>query len=210
MIFSIINMKGGSGKSTVATNLAVMFASDGQEVLLVDADPGQNTALNWLADRPADLPKIHGASLPANNLFREADFLRKKYQTVVVDGGARVTEHNHAAVASADYLIIPVRPSKADLDATALFVDAAKADMIRRPGLKAAVLMCQLQENTGVAATTRTQLDGWDFAVFESVICSRVAYIESLWCGQGVIEYAPKSAAADEMRRFYNELKGDL
>jgi chromosome partitioning protein len=54
-IMAVVNQKGGTGKTTVATNLATLFASQKGEVLLVDADP-QQSALEWQRDRPAHLP----------------------------------------------------------------------------------------------------------------------------------------------------------
>ena len=64
MILAVTNQKGGTGKSTLATNLAVCFARTGAAVLLVDADP-QHSALDWCADRPAQVPLIHSV-VPAD------------------------------------------------------------------------------------------------------------------------------------------------
>ena len=57
MIISVVNQKGGTGKTTVATNLAACFAGDGREVLVIDADP-QQSSLDWRADRPEDQPPV--------------------------------------------------------------------------------------------------------------------------------------------------------
>jgi chromosome partitioning protein len=112
-----------------------MFAGEGREVLLVDADPEQHSAMNWCADRPEHLPKVHSSSLLARNLRKDADALRQKWEVVIIDGGARVTEYAHAAVAAADWLVIPVKPSKVDLDATAQFLDVVQSDMAKRDDL---------------------------------------------------------------------------
>src|SRR5919206_3146880 len=132
MIIAVVNQKGGCGKTTIATNLAALFASEGREVLLVDADPEQRSAMNWCADRPEHLPRVHSSSLPARNLRKDAEAIRQKWEMVIIDGGARVTEHAHAAVAAADWLIIPVRPSKVDLDSTAQFLAIVQTDMAKR------------------------------------------------------------------------------
>lgn len=60
----------------------------------------------------------------------------------------RVTEHAHAAVAAADWLFIPVKLSKADLDATAQFLDVVQSDMARRDDFSGGLLLNQLQEGT--------------------------------------------------------------
>lgn len=207
MIISIVNQKGGTGKSTIATNLCCYFASEGGEVFLIDADPEQHTSMNWLADRSDELPVIHGASLPARNLIRESFSLREKYQHVIVDGGARVTEHAHAAVAVADLIIIPCRPSRADLDSSATFIEIVKGDMLKRPGLKGAVLLTQVQPKTSVTSVTRDLLDQWQFAVFDNYIQHRVDYIEALWACQSVMEYDAKSAASLNFMKFFLEVK---
>src|ERR1700688_1225049 len=55
----VLNAKGGCGKSTLSTNIAVFFARDGHQVCIADYDP-QRSSLDWLAMRPADLPAITG------------------------------------------------------------------------------------------------------------------------------------------------------
>lgn len=207
MIVAVVNQKGGCGKTTIATNLAAMFAAEGREVLLVDADPEQRSAMNWCADRPEHLPKIHSSSLPARNLRKDADAIRRKWEMVIIDGGARVTEHAHAAVAAADWLIIPVKPSKVDLDATAQFLDVVQSDMAKRDDLSGGLLLNQLQEGTAVGNAARAQLGGWDFPVFKSALHSYVAFSEAVWQGQSVVEYQPRGKAASDIEAFFKELK---
>lgn len=210
MIIAVVNQKGGCGKTTVATNLAAMFAGEGREVLLVDADPDQRSSMNWCADRPDHLPRVNSSTMPARNLMKDADLLRGKWETVVIDGGARVTEHAFAAVAAADWLVIPVRPSKVDLDATAQFLDVVMADMARRDNLSAGLLINGLQGGTAIGEAAREQIGTWNFPQFQSVLRSYVAFSEAVWQGQSVAEYQPRSKAADDMREFFNELKGEI
>jgi len=213
MIIAVVNQKGGCGKSIIATNLAAnfaaMFAAKGEDkdVLLVDADPEQHSAMNWCADRPGHLPKVHASALPARNLRKDADALRKKWEVVVIDGGARVTEHAHAAVAAADWLVIPVKPSKVDLDATAQFLDVVQTDMAKRDNLSGGLLLNQLQEGTAIGNAAREQIGDWDFPVFKTALHSYVAFSEAAWQGQSVSEYQPKGKAAADMDAFFKELK---
>jgi chromosome partitioning protein len=207
MIIAVVNQKGGCGKTTIATNLAALFASEGREVLLVDADPEQRSSMNWCADRPEGLPKIHSSSLPARNLRRDADSLRHKWEVVIIDGGARVTEHAHAAVAAADWLVIPVKPSKVDLDATAQFLDVVLSDMAKRDDISGGLLLNQVQHGTSVSQATREQVGEWDFPVFNSCLHSYVAFSEALWQGQSVTEYQPNGKAAADVEAFFTEMK---
>lgn len=210
MIIAVVNQKGGCGKTTVATNLAAMFAGEGREVLLVDADPDQRSSMTWCADRPENLPRVHSSTMPARNLMKDADHLRKKWETIIIDGGARVTEHAFAAVAAADWLIIPVRPSKVDLDATAQFLDVVMADMARRDNLSGGLLINGIQAGTAIGAAAREQLESWDFPQFQTVLRSYVAFSEAVWQGQSVTEYQPRSKAAEDMNLFFKELKGEM
>ena len=210
MIIAVVNQKGGCGKTTIATNLAALFAAEGQEVLLVDADPEQHSALNWSADRPDQLPRVHSISLPARNLRKDADVLRQKWETIIIDGGARLTEHARAAITSADWLVVPARPSKADLDATAQFIDLAQADMAQRENLYGGILMNQLQEGTAIGNAAREQIASWEFPVFDSCLHSYVAFAEALWQGQAVGEYQPKGKAASDMVAFFAELQKQM
>jgi chromosome partitioning protein len=117
MILAITNQKGGTGKSTIATNLAVCFARTGAEVLLVDADP-QHSALDWHVDRPDAVPLIHVVGLPVDNLHREIPPLATKFAVLLIDGGGRITTTARAAVSVADFVLVPTLPSKPDLLST--------------------------------------------------------------------------------------------
>jgi hypothetical protein len=112
-IIAVVNQKGGTGKTIVATNLATLFAGQQGEVLLVDADP-QQSALKWQRDRPAHLPQVSVIGLPAPNLHREILRLQTKYGVILIDGGGRVTATARATVAVADFLLVPTLASLPD------------------------------------------------------------------------------------------------
>lgn len=110
----IVNPKGGSGKTTLATNLAGYFASMQKEVSLQDLDR-QQSASSWLKRRPATLPLIHAY----NNLNKHI----REPEWVITDSPAGFrNEKLSAAVKRADYIIIPLQPSPFDIAATADFL----------------------------------------------------------------------------------------
>jgi chromosome partitioning protein len=143
MIIVAGGIKGGSGKTTVATHLAVMRALQGRDVLLIDADD-QETATDFTALRNERLPegagytsiKLTGAAVRTETLR-----LARKYQDVVIDTGGRDTTSQRAALTVADKLIVPFVPRSFDvwtLEKVASLVEEMRA---ANPRLKAYVFL---------------------------------------------------------------------
>ena len=116
----VLNPKGGSGKSTVATNLAAYYAWKGQRVALMDMDP-QGSAMRWLRIRPADLPPIHGIAAFETRMGVTRSFaLRAPPGTdrLIVDTPAAVTAlQMPELVRGASAIVVPVLPSEIDIHA---------------------------------------------------------------------------------------------
>ena len=143
MIIVAGGIKGGSGKTTVATHLAVMRALAGRDVLLIDADD-QETATDFTALRNERLPegagytsiKLTGASVRTETLR-----LAKKYDDIVIDTGGRDTTSQRAALTVADKLIVPFVPRSFDvwtLEKVASLVEEMRA---ANPRLQAYVFL---------------------------------------------------------------------
>jgi chromosome partitioning protein len=116
----VANPKGGSGKTTLATNVAGWLAGKRQKVALVDADP-QRSAADWMARRPPLFPAIIGAPADASR----RDLAALEVDWVVVDSPAAVHgEVLRDLVRRADALVVPVSPSAFDMGATARFLEA--------------------------------------------------------------------------------------
>src|SRR5260370_18487109 len=114
----VLNAKGGCGKSTLATNIAVFFSREGHQVYIADYDP-QRSSLDWLAQRPADLPAISGVAAydeGLRNVARATDIL-------VIDAPARVHGTGlNELVRGAQTIISPVLPSSIELKACGHFM----------------------------------------------------------------------------------------
>lgn len=216
IVIAVANQKGGAGKSTLATNLAVMFAADKKKVLLIDADTQQNTSLRWHADRAqyeTSVASLDVCGLTARNLLPSTQSFRKQYDFIIIDGGARITAEAHAAVGAADYLIVPVKAVKADVDSTAVFLEVVAQNMEIRDDLVAGILINEVNERTNLAKTMIDELKAFEntFGIFESRIGSYQAFRDAISSGLGVIELGSSSEkAADQMRAFYKELKGEI
>jgi chromosome partitioning protein len=206
MILGVVNQKGGTGKSTVATNLAVCFAAEGREVLLIDADP-QHTALDWRADRPDDHVQLQAIGLPVRNLHQELEPFRRKYEVIIIDGGGRITATARAAVMVADFIIVPILPSKPDILSTQDFFREVINEVTAVKDIQGAVLINQVQTGTLINREVREHLKELNYPVFDTVLHLYVAYKEAMAAGLSVTEYDPKSKAAQEMAAFFHELK---
>jgi chromosome partitioning protein len=141
----VLNAKGGCGKTTLATNVAVFFARDGLEVCIADYDP-QRSSLDWLAERPADLPAIKG--VPA---FEEG--LRgvpRSTEVLVIDAPARVhgTELNEL-VRRAETILVPVLPSTIDMKACVHFMnELQEIGKVSRKQARLGVVANRVREHT--------------------------------------------------------------
>jgi len=216
-VIAVANQKGGAGKSTLATNLAVMFASDKKKVLLIDADTQQNTTLKWHADRAQYkemVVPIDVCGLTARNLLPSTQSYKKQYDVIIIDGGARITAEAHAAVGAADYLIVPVKAVKADVDSTSVFLEIVAQNMEVRDDLVAGILINEVNERTSLAKSMIEELKAFEesFGIFQQRIGSYQAFRDAISSGLGVIELGERSSAkaANQMKAFYKELKGEI
>ena len=115
----VTNAKGGCGKSTIATNLAAYFASEGYATAIADFDP-QQSALSWLEERPESYPKITGLAGHEEGLKH----LPRSTEYLIIDAPARshgkeLTE----LVRRAESILVPVLPSPIDIKAAHRFID---------------------------------------------------------------------------------------
>jgi chromosome partitioning protein len=141
----VLNAKGGCGKSTLATNVAVYFAREGHEVCIADYDP-QRSSLDWLEARPADLPKISGVPAYEEGLRNVA----RSTEILVIDAPARVhgTELNEL-VRRAETILIPVLPSTIDIKACGRFMgELLDLGKVSRKQARLAVVANRVREYT--------------------------------------------------------------
>jgi chromosome partitioning protein len=141
----VLNSKGGCGKSTLATNIAVFFAHAGQQVCIADYDR-QRTSLDWLAQRPADLPAISGVAAFDEGLRN----VKRTTEVLVIDAPARVhgTELNEL-VRRAETIIVPVLPSSIDMKACEHFMaELLEIGKVSRRQAKLALVANRVREYT--------------------------------------------------------------
>jgi chromosome partitioning protein len=208
VIVAITNQKGGTGKSTLATNLAVCFAREGKEVLLIDSDP-QHSALSWRADRPENTAQVQVVGLPVENLHHEARTLAEKFEVLLIDGGGRITTSARTAVSVADFVLVPTVPSKPDLLSTQEFFKLVLEDVASFRRVKSGIVL-NLMTETILSRRAVEQVGTLPYPSFETLLHHYTAYREAYSLGLGVVEYEPRSKAAVEMEALFAELWEEL
>jgi chromosome partitioning protein len=199
MIIGVLNQKGGADKTTIAVNLAAVYARVGHKVLLVDADP-QGSALAWSSAREADpIFTIVGMAKPT--FHRDLPELAAKYDVVVIDGAPRTSGLGRAAILASDLVMIPVQPSPYDVWATAESVRPITEAQQFKTDPKAVFVIKRKIVNTAIGPDVTDALAQYGFPISKASLRQRVAYAESAVNGLSVIEADPDSEASREMGR---------
>ncbi|HSM32264.1 MAG TPA: ParA family protein [Woeseiaceae bacterium] len=141
----VLNAKGGCGKSTLATNIASYFATEGASVALADYDP-QRSSLDWIDRRPEDRPEIVGVAAYEDGFRR----VPRSADIVVVDAPAR--SHGKELtdlVNHAETIIVPVLPSTIDMQASTKFIaELRDVGKIQRKKAKIGAVANRVRDNT--------------------------------------------------------------
>ena len=201
-IVAILNSKGGSGKTTIATNLARGLQRAGRSVLIADTDP-QGTAAEWanLRAEGSDLPPVVGVSKAT--LKEHMRDVGSAYDVVVMDGAAKLQAISVEALKVADVVLLPVRPSGADLWAVEDLVDLIHTRQDVTGGRPAAAFVVSQQiVGTNLAGEVGDVLDAYELPVLDGRTSQRVAYTEALSTGTTVLDMAAGSKAAAEVERI--------
>jgi chromosome partitioning protein len=216
MIVVVGGEKGGTGKSTIATNLAAMRAGQGRDVLLIDTD-AQGSASNWARVRGEDdvMPdlKLATIALRGEGIEKEIVKLSTKYQDIIIDAGGRDTPELRASMLKSNLLIVPSRPSSVDVHA--LHHVNTLVRMARGFNTELAaklVINCAPTHATSTDAEEMVNvvanLNALELAT--SVVRDRVAFRRAFGEGKSVAEYSVDQKAATEMRDLYEEIFGGV
>lgn len=203
-IIAVLNQKGGSGKTTIATNLARALQMAGQSVLLIDSDP-QGSARDWHAASEGAYLSVIGLDRPT--LDKDIKAITGQHQWLIIDGAPQIENIAIAAIKCADVILIPVQPSPYDIWACADLVEIIKARQQVTDGKpKAAFVISRLIKNTQVGREIREILEEYQLPVFNNVTTQRVVYVSSASSGQSVLDVETKGEAANEIRALMQEV----
>ena len=210
MIVLIGSNKGGSGKTTVACNLAVALAQDGKEVCLIDADR-QGSAANWCSEREA---AGHGPEITIvqkyDNISSTIKSLAEKFAFIIVDVAGRNSREMITAAAVADILLCPSQCSQLDLDTLGELQQQVERVKDLNPELKILVYQSMASTNSKVVEKERQDFQDYvsefpDFKALQAVGRYRKVYRDVFSDGLSVLE-ANNASAAAEIEDLYKEV----
>ena len=197
MVISLINLKGGVGKTTVAINLAAGIARKTPRLLMIDADP-QGSALQWQAVENNLAFQIihHPQPLKEEHLA----YLQQNYDHVVIDSPPANGVLTDSILAVSDLAIVPINPSPLDIWASRAILKRIEMAQAQNHALQTRLLVCRKIPGTVVGRGARDALDVFEMAIFQTELCQRIAYVEAMIAGVSVLQYAPVSKAAAEIQ----------
>ena len=207
-VIAVLNQKGGSGKTTIATHLARALQLQGSSVLLVDSDK-QGSARDWSAVNESNPVTVIGLDRPT--LDRDLKNISDK-DFVVIDGSPQATDLAVSAIKAADFVLIPVQPSPYDIWATSDLVDLVKQRIEMTDNrLKSAFVVSRAIKNTKIGGEVSEVLTEYGLPVLDARIVQRIAYPNSAAIGKTVFETESKSSdAVAEMNALATEVKSYL
>ncbi len=205
MIIAVLNQKGGVGKTTIAVNLTAAIAATGQRVALIDADE-QGTSSEWSRKRETQLFPVKPYHKGLKGVGFEDDI--KTYGHLVIDGPPRLFGTMDQIIRIADLVLIPVKPSAADIWAADNLIQRLHDEQNRRDNLSAAFVINEFKTGTRLGREVQAALRQIGVPLTETTIGSRNAYPIALGNGETIFEYEPKGKAAQEFRALFCELTG--
>lgn len=206
-VITIAQQKGGSGKTTIAVNLAVHYSRSGKSVALLDTDP-QGSLGRWFMTRHAGLGGDTGlefGTASAWGVAYECDKLRRQHDLVIVDTPPKIDADLRPALRAADLVLIPVATSQVDLWATEGVLDLA-----RRESTPAMIVLNRLAPRARLAGTVNAEIDAMEVPRAAAALGNRVGFAEALGQGLSAAELARSGPAAREVAALAAEIAAAL
>ena len=203
-VIAIVNEKGGTGKTTLSTNLAVSFAQD-QTVFLLDAD-AQGSSRDWAESQERPMLNVRVNEGNPRQFVQDARRLSREYSWVIIDGPAGISRVTADAIRAADLVLIPTKPSSYDVWAAATIVEAVKARQSGAGGRpKAAFVITMAKSRTLLGRQIEAALQDYGLPALEARTTDRVSYPQMAIEGRSVLDGRDRIAQGEIL-----SLKGEI
>ncbi len=199
IVITVAQQKGGTGKTTLAANLAAALAPS-RRVALLDIDP-QHSLTRWNSLRPASAAKLVFSDVSGWRVTGELERLKATHDIVVVDSPPQIDTDARLAIRGANLVLIPVQPSPPDIWAAEGTLNLAAAEK-----RKAALVMNRVPSSGKLRETMMAQLRQDGRPLLTATIGNRTGFATAFAAGLAVTETAPRSIAANELRALLSEL----
>jgi chromosome partitioning protein len=206
-ILAIATLKGGSGKSTVASCLAVHWQLQGRRPILIDADPQRS--LIRLAARDQALAGVPVVEDSSQEVWKTARRLASAHGPVIIDTPGFRAQSTLGSLAAADFVIVPVRASPLDVDRMLDTLSILVAGVNGwRPAFRC--LLTQTTRDSVIARHIRAEIAEAGFPLLTSEMPNRVAYSEAALYGTTPTAIDPGGAAARDVAAIADEIDSIL
>jgi len=203
---SLLNPKGGSGKTTAATCIARGLEAGGDSVLLVDSDP-QGSARDWHGISDDNPTPVVG--LDRKGAMRSLPQMQAGYRWTVIDGAGRYEAITAEVIAASDLVIIPVQPSPFDVwPLEELMQTIGQRQAIAGGSPVAGALITRATPGSVLDREILEALAGIELEALDARWHQRQAFPRAANEGRTPIEYEPNGKAAAEIRAVVTEIRG--
>lgn len=199
IVITVAQQKGGTGKTTLAANLAAAMAPS-RKVALLDIDP-QHSLTRWNQLRPDTAPKLTFSDVSGWRVTGELERLKAVHDVVVIDSPPQIDTDARLAIRGATLVLIPVQPSPPDIWAAEGTLKLAASEK-----RKAAMVLNRVPAAGKLRETMAAQLQRDGKPLLAATIGNRTGFASAFADGLGVTEAAPRSIASNEIRALLTEL----
>ena len=203
MIISLVNQKGGVGKTTIAINIGIGMARMNYKVGFLDTDP-QGTASQWQSiEGNIGFEVRHHPSPVSSGDMMDAD---RNHGFLVIDTPPAIGEITLSVLKLSDLAIIPLAPSVLDIWSSRTTIGMIEEAKKVNPKLEGRLLVSRKIPRTRLGRDGREAIAALEMDLFETELSQRIAYVESMIAGVSVFQYAPKSDASREIENLCQEI----
>jgi chromosome partitioning protein len=211
MILLLGGEKGGTGKTTLAVNLAVILARTGKDVLLIDTDKqGSTNFWSSIRDESGALPRIPCVQKFGKGLAKDVIDLSGRYEELIIDAGGRDSMELRYSLGVADKVIIPCQPTQFDLVTLNQMDTLVEQAQTLNPNLIASVVINRASTNPSVSDAEEAReliLEFNHLNLIKSILRERVSFQRSVREGLSVIEVPqPDRKAVTEINCLFKEV----